>query len=276
MDLTELESFERSKGFKSYGRECDEFYNSIIPENFTSNEEMLKFVEENNKYIQMIIEENGDTSIATRYDNSPYRYIINEEKMYQVKNSVFKVFSEGIVSTSIKNIEELRNCSEDNIIDLQKNPEFHFMQNSSKLLLKSTEAYCGDKKEDFQQNGNNRTVIKIWAEEHYTFDPLGAPWGSHIKFHYKTYPQKRTWGAWFGCTRTITAHFDATLYYSSREKRFTKSYYGVSASKIESSLVDWDYDFGPLYGTGWFNVNFKSYNCSFDTPSTSPVTISCN
>lgn len=273
MNVDGLKSCDDKNGFNSFGRISDEFYESIVPENFKSVDDMLNFINENSEYIELIIDENGDSVVTTKYSNSIYRYVMNQDNLFQVNNIVHKVFNEGVVSTDVKNINKLVNSDKDDFLSFQDNPAFNVMITSSDVAFKGVSS-CGTYASDFTRDGNNRIVIKIWAEAYYETDPLGNPWGSYLQFHYRTYAQKRTLGAWFGCKRTITAVFDATLYCGSHSKRFYITYNGTSpVSNVEGRPKDLTYDYGP--GIGGLPVYFSSYN-SWSHSSAGTTTVTCN
>jgi hypothetical protein len=271
MSLIELKEMEEAKGFKSFGRECDEIYSKIVVENFKSKDELLKFVNDNGKYIQLIVE-NGDTSIETRYNTSVYRYIMNSDKMYQVDKIVFKELENGVVSTSINNIEELKNINDDNVLSFQSNSNFHVILNTSKSLLKSTNGTCGDYSE-FSTNGNERVVLKLSSEVFYDY-PLGVPYQSYLQFHYQSYAQKRTLGIWITAGRTITANFDATMQFENHKVRFVVPN-AVYDGKVEKWLIDWDFGYGPMYGIP-FDPYFTAYNCHTHIPKPCDNYAICN
>lgn len=108
MKPEERSAWEKSKGFKSFGTICDEFYATIEPQSFKTMEDVNAFVAKNNDKIQIYTSAAGDKYCEVKeFDNSS-RYLMNKDKMYIVGDSVIRKFNEGIVSTNIANIDVLR------------------------------------------------------------------------------------------------------------------------------------------------------------------------
>lgn len=274
MQLEELIAYEDAKGYKSFGRLCEEFYSTIVPENFKSMEEILRFVEENSNYLQIEVDEDGETSIMPKNFHSTEKFIMNENKMYQIGNRVYRVFDNGVVSTSLENSQNLTNIKEENILSYQSDGRYLYTFNASVINCKSGLAACGNAASDFHANGSERVVIKIWATSVRTTDPLGNPFNSFLAFKYEAYAQKRTLGIWFGCSRTINARFDATVTFGGRYFPFTLNYFNHSGN-ITNTAVDLDFGFGPMYGIP-INSYFVRYNCFASIPKPCYADLVCN
>src|ERR1035437_8784119 len=100
--------FEKSKGFKSFGTICDDFYATINPDKFKSETEALTFITSNSQYIQILNHSDSSKCCVTKEFRNPTRYLMNENKMYIIGNTAFKQFDEGCISTDISNIEALK------------------------------------------------------------------------------------------------------------------------------------------------------------------------
>ena len=108
MKPEERSAWEKSKGFKSFGTICDEVYNRIDPTKFKSLQEVKDTVAALNVYLEMGQNKDGKFYVDPKENSNPNRNLINIDKMYIIKDSVFKQFDNGIVAASISNIEKLK------------------------------------------------------------------------------------------------------------------------------------------------------------------------
>jgi hypothetical protein len=100
MTTDELIAYENSKGYKSVGRQADEFYQSIDFESFKSKEDILNFVNRNNKYLQIVEEAGGELAVEPILYSQKERFFVNEHNLFQIQDSIYKVLENAIVSTS--------------------------------------------------------------------------------------------------------------------------------------------------------------------------------
>jgi hypothetical protein len=121
--------WETKNGFKSFGIAAKDFYDSFDPEQFKSLEELKEYVAKNDKYLRLI-EENGENTLETNLSESPFRYLVNTERLLQVGDNVYKAFEEKIIpidvryADMIKSMEmnEVLNICNGNVIELKSNP----------------------------------------------------------------------------------------------------------------------------------------------------------
>ena len=137
--LEELTIHENSIGFTSFGRLADiamekilemveiaesEIINATITEiNKISGD--LRSAVNNSQYLQLVTMEDGEEVCETRYYKSPYRYLMNADRMFKVEDSYFKVFEGGHVSTHEANFALLQNLSESDFILLEDTETFY-------------------------------------------------------------------------------------------------------------------------------------------------------
>lgn len=154
-----MEQWEKSKGIKSFGKYCDELYLNSDFESFNSLGEIKAYIEKNKKYLQLIEDENGDLRVETILYNNPKRYLINHDMMYQVGDTIFKVFPQGIAVESSKNISKLKKLTNEAFLS----SNYHKQKNLSKSEiisnLKNTNSDCGTYNDGRSTNGNNRTYL---------------------------------------------------------------------------------------------------------------------
>ncbi|HOG05080.1 MAG TPA: hypothetical protein PK978_02455 [Paludibacter sp.] len=90
--MTESErlEWEKQQGFKSFGTICDEFYETIEPEQFKSIEEVRTFVEKNNDKIEFYTSSDGEIYCVTKDFNNSKRYLMNENREYVIGSVIIK------------------------------------------------------------------------------------------------------------------------------------------------------------------------------------------
>jgi len=130
----ELIQYEVSKGYKSFGRICDELYSNIDPEEFISTDEIKTYVTLNSDYFQLIEEENGDLTFEKVLFRNPDRYLLNEDKMNKINGTVYKVFEDFTVSTNERNSDILKSININNIASYSNDPNFIFTSTKSNKI----------------------------------------------------------------------------------------------------------------------------------------------
>ena len=109
-------SWSTNSNFRSFGNITDDFYSSIDIEQFTTTEEAISFIQNNNQYIQLVEDENGDLYCEVVEFDNPMRYIMNENKMYIVGDTVYRLLEKQYVTSHIEDIEELKTVTNINQI----------------------------------------------------------------------------------------------------------------------------------------------------------------
>ena len=96
MDFDELDEYESNLSFNSYGKTAYLLVEELTGDTTILSEEMLAQIEQ--YYPQYFIittecDEDTDIIVDIRYDNIPFTFIMNEDRMFQVGDSVYKVYS---------------------------------------------------------------------------------------------------------------------------------------------------------------------------------------
>jgi hypothetical protein len=108
MSEEQRKEWEKSKGFKSFGTQCDEFYETIDFESIKSIDQ-LKALDVNN--ILNIYTYEGETIIEPKEYNSEEKFLMNTNKMFIVSNMVFKIVDSKRAATNISQIHVLQEIS---------------------------------------------------------------------------------------------------------------------------------------------------------------------
>ena len=92
--------------FTSYGSFMDSIYYSLNIENrFKTIEEITKFVNENDSLFQLILCDDGYYMFETYLFDHPFRDVANKNGLFQVNDSIYRIIPDGLISSSLDNIE---------------------------------------------------------------------------------------------------------------------------------------------------------------------------
>lgn len=272
-------AWEDAKGFKSFGRVCDEIYSKIKPEEFRNSDEIKTFVSKNSDYIQLVKGDDGEFSVESKLNSNSFRYLVNCDKLFQIGTDSYKVFESAIVSCKNEQIVQLKAMNETNISSFERNPSFSITHLGQVTILKSTDdlSYnCGTSDGYTKTNGTDRTSISISVQQ------IDMPPVTQLYCTYLVKPQHKSI-FWFNCTRTISA---------SIKVRIDHYNWGGANSGTWNNELFTIYEPGKLLSqlSGEFinvlesangqpvahNAHFGGYNCWGSTPSAGPATIGCN
>lgn len=276
----ERKIWEESQNFISYGRACDEFYNSLkIDENW-DDEAIRKVVLDNADYLQIIQDNEGDCFLETRMYQNLKRYLINVDKLYQIGETIYKVIGENItVRANIKCLEKLKTINESNYLSYLSDAEILICHPSfDSDVLKDAGNNCGTDHEARVTNGNDRTYMHIVI----VTDDLDI--GREQYTYFIVRPYKKTLGIWYWCTRTISCDIsirtDYYLYTNPNSGDWDDPEYGNYENSGTSDDHLSDILNQRMIATGFYPTtysHFGGYDCWGDTPSTSPnVVLQCN
>jgi len=120
MDKQGLEYYENGINFHSFGRKADAIYyhivDSIMENNIALYEDLVAmYISQYPQYLQWVVDKDGENNFIPKYDCNPFRYIMNDERMFRVGDSVYKVFIGVILGISIEKAESLSEITEENI-----------------------------------------------------------------------------------------------------------------------------------------------------------------
>ncbi len=281
MSLDELKTYEDSKGYKSFGRKCDELYASINFDDFESFEELKAFVESNSEYLKLVEDEEGELVLETTLSSSPYRYFTNNDKLFRIMDKVYKVFEDGVVATSFDNIEKLKSLNVNKTSLLQSDENFRIMptryeSNISGAQLKDAPYNCGTHANARKTNGKNRTKIEISINYLDTYDINGFPMTIYEN-RVLIRPYKKTLGIWYWCSRTLSCDIKVAIDVNTTSGWVRGFYYESESGKHDSKL---EYIMsGGIVSMGYwarYDMHYGGYDCWADSPSTDHCHLECN
>lgn len=274
MTEEELLAWEKEQGITSFGLEADRVYKSCNPENFNSIEEIKEFVSQNNKYLQLIEDKNGELELVTKLDLGVDRYLINEDKLLQIGERVYKLTENYTVSCNQSDVELLKEADDD--IDLYRQSDMFNLQLKGDHL-KSTSSSCeGTKILEYSTNNKKRLKFKLEVNKKLNDD---------VELNYYARPQKRTLWVWFRVYAKAGAKVDVTWkYYDAISSSGSSTSYGWVTKEFHDDKKSLRYtnevSGGESYSTSYYGNDpyprYISYTLWADTDEVSPYERSCN
>lgn len=215
MNHNELKDLEESRGFKSFGRICDEIYFNLNIEKLTSFEQVEIYVNNHSDYLFFEKDEFGEIALETVFSKNPYRYVMNEDKLFILNNRVIKVFGNVLLSTNVENIEELKMLKDNYNISTLLNEKFEIFSevNVKNTFSQKDATYnCGnDLKEARVTTYNDRTKISMQFTTQTQINN-GTTWNL-LCVDWEVRPYKKILGIWYYCTRTLLWDFNVRADY---------------------------------------------------------------
>lgn len=163
MDKTERLAWEKEQGFKSFGTICDEFYDSIDFEKFTSIED-VRNLDTKNQYLD-IYWSSESYNIEPKEMVTNERFIANNEKMFIISNRVYKIIESELVSANISNINSLKlinrlnEVSSNQIFELNNPQKISNVFKTKTIEEKNLEVKTANYKTEFFYQTENYWVV---------------------------------------------------------------------------------------------------------------------
>jgi hypothetical protein len=290
MPVADLEEWTKSQGINSFGVEALKRYNSINFEELSSRDELLSIIDNNRDYL--VLEEIGhELYLETKYHDQANRFLINHDRLVQIGDKVHKIFKQGEVKASLDKIESVRAITEeqfDQLVSIENQRTTNGLEivriESKRMPFVPIDCdgtgggtgggtgddpynHCGDYHEDASSNDRDRTKATAKISKKFSG-------GTYIyKVDLLVRPYKRTLGIWYWCTRTITG--EAT-FEPRKENGLPIVDQPVTYGRDTEYDSKWERSWASPNANYDSNPHFYSIYMYGDTPSTPPVTISCN
>lgn len=123
MDFDDIVSYENRNAYQSFGRLAYQAVETILQDS-SNPENMLRQLYNYPLYLQTTTKDTIQY-IDIRYDNTPFTFIMNRDRVFIVSDSVYKVFDTCIVKCGTKQIDSLILMDEDDLKGIGDNPNFH-------------------------------------------------------------------------------------------------------------------------------------------------------
>ncbi|MCF8357637.1 MAG: hypothetical protein K9H26_02690 [Prolixibacteraceae bacterium] len=261
LSFDEKINWANKKGFNSFGIEATKFYNTIDPEGFKGEEEIYDFIHQNSKYIELV-EREGEYYVEQKYYSNPYRFIVNEDQLYQIGDTIYKLLDECRISTSINNLDKLEIIDDNNIESFIKDSDIiiikPFLNN-----LKGASSICSlggyGESEELDYNGKTyKTTVHMYVESEYS-NLYG--WFVHVSGDVCC-KVKGFLGFWYNHSTGIWSDLE----YVVRYKKYYGGYYYATSSdswndfENPTTMVDYDeYFYAHQFGSTNPDATFVSY-----------------
>ncbi len=255
---SELRAFEEMNDYISFNSKCNDVYDFIRNTEFETLDEMYHVFDSYNKYVE-IIDDEGMMEACTKVSNSPLKYIINEDQIIQIGDSLYKVLSNYIVKAKIEEYKFLKCLNEKDIPNISDNPKFDVYKSNSLSLKKDVTYNAGydHVKRSTELNNNNRRVkMRIHI---YQVWPLGV---SDIWCDHRIAAQRQILGVWFNYNAEIDAQIKIRYDYRDNwgvwHTLFEDLFYdGVEEDVIENHVHICLHN--SMVSDSWFH--FGGYDC---------------
>lgn len=203
--LENVEANNERNGFVSFGKMADDAYYSINPEEMFSNmDEVIDYVLEHRDLFQLILGSDGEYTVETRMYNHPFRHLANQDGIFQVGDTLYRIIEDGYAYTSLENEECLKDYVDNGSRESNTILKFYtFGEESVNEYTRDTHPHECTNTELYGENtiGNNRITLQITNKK---LGPINTNYYKH-GYNYYAKPYHRSLG-WWGCNRTITAN----------------------------------------------------------------------
>ncbi|MBQ9864374.1 MAG: hypothetical protein IJM33_03440 [Bacteroidales bacterium] len=244
----DLTQYETNLGYTSIGRLSDAFFSSIDYSSFNNAGELTAYMAANSKYIDTETEYDSAISYVPKFFHSRYRYVANEDGMYQVGDSIYRLFSTGTVSTASTNLDRLRYWTDDSLSLVANSQAFRFVPNHGLHYVAAVSGTASHTPASVSADGcfalpmdtvfvNTNKDMRIYSlfETFYT-QPTG-----HFDVGIDSYCKIKVFGLWFTCKRNIEYHGTVVCHY----RQYLGSGTGPDAYEDECTEYTYTMNEGP-------------------------------
>lgn len=260
LDDDEITQFEKASGFESYYSKSERIYDLLRNKQFETQEEIFSAVSEYKGYVE-IVEDNGEFEAVIPLSKSVLKYVINEDQIFQLGNSLYKVFSKSVVKAGIQNYKSLSRLNEKDLQLIDNNSEFEARMLNNTAMHKSLDtnnAGWGD----VDMSASNKYRVKL--ELYYTnVWPYNV---SDISVEHTVTPQKRILGIYWNNAAKINAEIKYRADYeddAGDEQTVVKTYNIVNVVDDKIYLRNHIWLYQGIVGTSVFH--FRGYDCTATT-----------
>ena len=271
--LENVEANNERNGFVSFGKMADDAYYSINPEEMFSNmDEVIDYVLEHRDLFQLILGSDGEYTVETRMYNHPFRHLANQDGIFQVGDTLYRIIEDGYAYTSLENEECLKDYVDNGSRESNTILKFYtFGEESVNEYTRDTHPHECTNTELYDENtiGNNRITLQITNKK---LGPINTTYYKH-GYNYYAKPYHRSLG-WWGCNRTITANVykvvigRAAVFIIDDEElqTFSNLVHGGSYFSFDDYETDYHYE----------DIHYIiSCRCSASTPDAGTAMVEC-
>ncbi len=251
---------------------AEEYYIGLEPDSLTDSMEIVNYVNQYSDYLELVLDENSEYVYKTKYDIGAC-YLMNINRMYIIEGAVYKVFTSGLLATSVDNIDIVRYITEENISTYKERTGYYFIDyqntNQGEKGTKDPTYNLGTYISGKETNNRER----IWAfSEWYQTSEASFNLGSRVSYiwRYHARPYRKTCGIWFWARRTVS--YDLNMAY---DYKINKTDWYRNNTDIDN-IADSDLTYlvkrvGYRESIGNNSLHFAGFNCWTKIPATNKI-----
>lgn len=253
--ITDLIAFEQKQGRSSIGATSDAFYESINPEIFNNEDDVLTFFENHKDVLDTIIE-NAEVVIMPKWSNTPCRYVANADGMFAVQDMYYKLFKAGTVSTTEKYSDRLTLITDDDLDNLDTSI-FRFIPDEVKDI--DTKGCITKWKQSNDPSSNKDRIHIILVTNTQTWPGVGDVAVTRVK----VYNLHKWAGVWWTSRHNLSCTGSVRFHVKKMDCSGWENYVDKTFEKHQKANVMWiGVNDQPCYWTcvnGW-DILFNRYN----------------
>jgi hypothetical protein len=234
MSFVDLCAYETLNGFNSFGKSSEKVYYSIIESDTSlSYAEVSEYVSEYSDYLGLEEDSIGEYYFEPKMSCSIYRYIMNKDRIFQVGDTLFKIFDNKYATCESKYYDDLLKVTEE---DLRGIGDGDLPGISGHLIIVPTQhsgsgTNLGWELEKIATNGRERVRATLTYSNHYS--------SGQTRYYVVTLTTRglhRTLGVWFWCKRTISQNIGADFYINNQHL-YREDAYTASSPKYSRQVI---------------------------------------
>jgi hypothetical protein len=265
MNNEERELWQKKVGFHSFEYEAEQFYYNIDQNQFSSIDEIKQFVNKHSDYLQLIEEDNGEYTMETKYYDSPYRYFLNKNAMFQIGKKVCKIYGKYLISVGEERSDELKNASlEQALLIGEPISQIQTVQQKSS-------SGCGDDVTVRKDNGNER--IRLLLQCDYSTPP--GQFFTYVTGYFQARPYKKVWPIWYRCERDVSVSINMDISFTNTLGNSNIFSWDYDDSRENVNEID-VYSLGPNYVDIDEEIYFNAFDCWASQENTGKAIALCN
>jgi hypothetical protein len=257
--LKELLDYEKTQGRRSIGAISDEFYENIDKENFSTQNDVTIFCNENSWVLDTFIK-NNEVHIVPKYHQNSFRYVANQNGLFGIGNYVIRLFKNTMVATSDNNLDELLAITEADI-ELLDTAIFKVSKKLNSDLLQHNSCYYDDVYAGTVRNSDTKFEMELYL---YSF---WYPWNAgptiYTKLEASNY--NKFLGLWWSERYTTTINGSVSIHKKNFEtdtwEIITKSIDVNKKIKSQDFTIYKDENTNRMHNS-ILNYHLKSFNIS--------------
>jgi hypothetical protein len=263
MSYDEKLAWQKTMGFSSVELEAERMYRTLDLSQFNDKTDVEKYVSSNKNHF-ILINDQGQFTLETKYYYSPLRYFVDKNGMFQIGNYIAKLYDNKLVLADEIYNDRLKKAT------LEDALSFGYTCFDQDIKNFKSSTGCGDYNSDTKDNSNERIRLKI--ECNYLQHPLTGQW--YVAGYHQARPYHRTLGIWFRCTREIKVNIYENISWGLSDGTRLSGDYNFTNTSIDNQ--DELYHCFLSSFSSKEEIYFISYNCSAKQENTSYVYLQCN